>query len=92
MLVTALLHEEYLKEYSLIDGTVMEFSDWLLEDQQVLAKQYIMDSIKVCTVSNPSELSINENISFSKQIILLVSVHFLMSVLLFKIFAESFLT
>ena len=63
MLVTALLHEEYLKEYSLIDGTVMEFSDWLLEDQQVLAKQYIMDSIKVCTVSNSSELSINKNIS-----------------------------
>lgn len=49
MLITALLHEEYLKEYSIIDENVIEFSEWLLEDRQVLAKQYIMDTIKVRT-------------------------------------------
>lgn len=43
MLVGALLHEEY----SSFKGSKVSFSDWLLEKRQVLAKQYIMDSIKV---------------------------------------------
>ena len=39
----ALLHEQYS---SSIVPTVT-FNDWLLETRQVLAKQFIMDSIKV---------------------------------------------
>ena len=47
-LVGALLHEQYC----LCSNATVDFSQWLLEPQQVQAKQYIMDSIKVSAFSS----------------------------------------